>query len=422
MKAPIALVDCNHFYVSCERLFNPSLERKPVIVLSNNDGCAVSCSPEAKALGITVGAPVFKHYDTIRRHGVILQSSNYELYGDISERVMSALARMAPQMEVYSIDEAFLRFPLPISQNYQALTQQIKKNIFASVGIPVSVGLAPTKTLAKVANRMAKRVSSLRGSCCLLDPQDIQQSLSQTKVEDIWGIGRQYARHLERHGIRTAYALSQASDTWLKKSMTIKGLATAWELRGFPCFSFGDQHLLNKEIGCSLSFGHPVESLQELREAISWHTSNAHSRLRQQKALARGVGVFIDSRRYNNRQSYANFFSLYHPVPSDDLFLFIRLAFRVLDRIYRRGVAYTRSGIFLLEISSREYLTPSLFAETQSTYDSHASLFRALDQINEKWGKHTARPACIKKQRSWDTRRQWLSDRCSTSWQELQSC
>ena len=424
MKRSIALVDCNNFYVSCERVFNPALEGKPVVVLSNNDGCAISCSREAKALGIKVGDPIFKHKHEILRQGVQLCSSNYTLYGDLSDRVMNVLSKFSDELEIYSIDEAFLRFPSQNPSNTENFAHLLRTEVRKKTGIPVSVGISANKTLAKLANRIAKKNPELNGVSCLMQNNEIQKALAGTQVENIWGIGRQYSKQLQLHGIVTALDLVRANDTWIRKKMTSKGLATAWELRGFSCFSFGNERLNCKEICCSLSFGRPVQTIQELKEAVSQHVLQAVQKLRSQNASARGVGVFITSNRFDTHHSYANYFSVLNTIPSRDPFLFIRMAFQALSKIFRAGIHYTKSGVILLDISSSEYLTPSLFDLSDQTLTSQApeSLLLAMEKINQRWGQHTVRPACVQKEKAWDMRRKHLSDRFTTSWEELATC
>jgi DNA polymerase V len=422
MNKLIALVDCNQFYVSCERAFKPSLEGRPVVVLSNNDGCAVSCSTEAKQLGIAVGTPVFKVRDVIHRHGVVLCSSNYTLYDDMSERVMKTLSEMVEEIEIYSIDEAFLRFPFASRDKVEAFSRNLCRHIKKNTGIPVSIGVSVSKTLAKIANRLAKKNSSLQGYCYPESSEEIQHALSITSAGDIWGIGRQYAACLDRHYVHTALDFTLMSDTWIRKHMTIKGLATAWELRGFPCFSFGDKRSNHKEICCSLSFGKPVHTLRELQDALSWHTVQAMGKLRVQHAVARGLGVFIHSNRFTTQDAYANYFSIFDSVPSDDLFLFIRLSFEALRKIYRAGIAYVKAGVVLLEITPKDYITTSLFEPYQDNMPDNESLLKAMESINQRWGPHTIYPASMNKKKEWNMKQKHLSQRFTSSWEELAAC
>jgi DNA polymerase V len=257
-----------------------------------------------------------------------------------------------------------------------------------------------------------------------MQSNEIQKALAGTQIADVWGIGRQYTKQLELHGICTALDLARANDTWIRKQMTVKGLATAWELRGFSCFPFGNERPNCKEICCSLSFGRPVQALRELKEAVSQHVLQAVQKLRSQNASARGIGVFINSNRFDTQNSYANYFSLFHHIPSRDPFLFIHLAFQALSKIFRAGIDYTKSGVILLDISSSEYLAPSLFDFTAQALPSQTPepLLSAMDQINQRWGQHTVRPACVQKEKGWDMRRKHLSDRFTSSWDELASC
>ncbi len=422
MKKLIALIDCNQFYVSCERAFNPSLEGRPVIVLSNNDGCTVSCSPEAKQIGIPVGVPVFQYRKEIEQHGVVMCSSNYALYSDMSNRVMKMLADYSSEIEVYSIDEAFLRFPQAPPGEIIRFASHLREQVRKKTGIPVSVGVAFSKTLAKLANRIAKKNPSYQGVCFLNDADQIRNALAQTAVGDIWGIGRKYAAWLESQKIHTALQFIDLSDTWIRKRMTIKGLATAWELRGMSCLAFGDTRSHNKEICCSLSFGRPVQRLEEIKEALTRHVLQAVSQLRSQQAVALGVGVFIHSHRRDTTHAYANYYPIFNPLPADDPFLFIRLAFRALSKIYRPEIAYVKTGVFLLNISPKEYLPPSLFDREINHDKTSESLIKAMEHINQRWGKYTVRPATMGKKVSWDIKREHLSSPYTTSWKHLPEC
>ncbi len=422
MKKLIALIDCNQFYVSCERAFNPSLEGRPVIVLSNNDGCTVSCSPEAKQIGIPVGVPVFQYRKEIEKHGVVMCSSNYALYSDMSSRVMKVLADCASEIEVYSIDEAFLRFHQAPGGEIMRFASHLRQQVRKKTGIPVSVGVAVSKTLAKLANRIAKKNPSCQGVCYLSDKAQISLALAQTAVGDIWGIGRKYAAWLESQKVHTALQFVDLGDTWIRKRMTIKGLATAWELRGMPCLPFGDTRTHNREICCSLSFGRPVQRLEEIREALTRHVLQAVSQLRDQQAVAGGVGVFIHSHRRDITHAYANYYSISSPQLSDDPFLFIRLAFRALNKIYRPEISYVKTGVFLLDISPKQYLPPSLFEEESSRDKTSEALIQAMEHINRRWGKHTVRPATMGKKVSWDIKRDHLSNPHTTSWKHLPEC
>ncbi|MBN1845985.1 MAG: Y-family DNA polymerase, partial [Sedimentisphaerales bacterium] len=281
MSAIYALVDCNNFYVSCERVFAPRWEGQPVVVLSNNDGCVVARSDEAKALGIRMGVPVFQVRDLIEKHGVEVFSSNYTLYADMSRRVMETLAGFAPAMEVYSIDEAFL----DLAGNRADRTEyarQIRRRVRQWVGIPVTIGLGPSKTLAKVANHLAKWSARAQGVLDLTECPYLAEALRRTPVQDVWGVGPQYARRLRQAGIQTAWDLRSAGDAWIRRELGVTGLRTVHELRGIACYDLETSAPPNQGIANSRSFGRPVETLAELQEAVAAYMSRAARKLRRQ--------------------------------------------------------------------------------------------------------------------------------------------
>ncbi|MDQ1266391.1 MAG: Y-family polymerase, partial [Bacteroidota bacterium] len=293
MKTPIALVDCNNFYASCERVFNPKLYGKPIVVLSNNDGIIVARSDEAKALGIKMGEPLFKIQDLVRRHNIQVFSSNYTLYGDMSCRVMRVLEQYSQDVEIYSIDEAFLSLWGMERNDLTEYCRNIRNIVRQWTGITVSVGIAETKTLAKLANRIAKKNPKFGGVLNLIGDPNIEEYLKITLVEDIWGVGRQYTKFLNNHGIKTAYDFVNSNDKWIKKNMTVMGLRTCFELRGIPCIKLEYAVPAKKAIVCSRSFGKPVIEKQELHEAVSLFTTRAAEKMRRQNSAASLLTVFL---------------------------------------------------------------------------------------------------------------------------------
>ncbi len=282
----IALVDCNNFFVSCERVFNPKLRNVPVVVLSNNDGCIIARSSEAKALGIPMGAPFFQWKEFLERHQVYVFSSNFTFYGDMSHRVMQTLSLLNPDMEIYSIDEAFLF--LKTTGDPVEFCHQIRDAVLQWTGIPISIGIAPTKTLAKIANKDAKKNHSLKGVSLLVDPVAIEQRLKILPVEEIWGVGRRLSIRLAKQGIYSAYELKEQQDSYLRSLLSVTGLRTAWELRGIPCFSLEEQPSSKKSIMTSRSFGFHVETIETLEEAVSSFTSRGAEKLREENRFASG--------------------------------------------------------------------------------------------------------------------------------------
>ena len=294
----VALVDCNNFYVSCERVFDPSLEGKPVAVLSNNDGCLVSRSNEVKALNIPMGAPGFKHEALIRKHGGTLLSSNYALYADMSSRVMRVLEDFSPELEIYSIDEAFLGLNGFRNRDLQQYGSQIRQTVRKWTGIPVSVGISRTKTLAKIANHYAKRYPGYHGCLVLLDDDRIEKALKQTPVAKIWGIGRQYDKFLRQNGIENAWQLRNAPEKFIDHYLTSVGHKTVLELQGFSCIGMDEAPAAKKSVICSKSFGKQVTKLSELEEAVSTYVTRAAEKIRAQKCVAGHMLVFLNTNRF----------------------------------------------------------------------------------------------------------------------------
>ena len=409
----IALVDCNNFYVSCERVFDPTLVGRPVVVLSNNDGCVVARSEEAKALGIEMGKPVFQIESLLRRHRVVMRSSNYTLYGDMSRRVMEILRRLSPVVECYSIDEAFLDLDGVADVTEHA--QHLRKLVKQWTGIPVSVGIAPSKTLAKVASKQAKCMGT--GVRILADRDTQTKALQETAVGKLWGVGRRYARMLRRNGIMTAFDLREANDAWVLKRMTIVGLKMVHELRGIPCFEFELEPPAKKSLIKSCSFGKPVTALAELEEAVSVYTSGAAERLRMQDGVARVITVFIMTNRFQTEHpQYAKSATVSLLSGTNDTRVLVSCALELLHRIYRKGYRYIKAGVMLDGIEPRRRVQLSLF-DNQS--DGSVRLMQAVDIINHRFGRDAIRVASCGHRPRWRMRREKLSPRFTTEWDEL---
>jgi len=413
-----ALIDCNHFYVSCERAFKPELYGKPVGILSNNDGCIVALSPELKALGIERGTPYFKIKPLVKRKRITIFSSNYALYGDMSFRVMSILASFSPEIEIYSIDEAFLSLTGMYLEDVREYGHEIRNRIRQCTGIPVSVGIAPTKTLTKIANKIAKKTKETGGVFSLFEPELRERVLKSTKVEDIWGIGYRYSKMLKKNGIETAWELMQKPDDWIRAKMTIVGLKTVEELRGNSCL---DMELVNepkKGIISSKSFGKPVMKYEEIREAAASYCITAVNKLQQQRSLARRILLFITTNPFKNEPQYANYremklsgYSAYTPD-------FIKTAATILKEIYRNGYRYKKVGIMLTDIIPEEEAPLDLF-ETSYPEDRRAQIMHCIERINRKWGPDAITFSAAGIKQEWQMRREMLSPRYTTSWNEL---
>jgi DNA polymerase V len=417
----IALVDCNNFYASCERVFNPKLKDKPVVVLSNNDGCIVARSNEAKALGIEVGTPAFKAETLLKAHGGFLFSSNYALYGDISGRVMEVLSQFSPDMETYSIDESFLELSHLGVQDYAALGREIRDRVRQWTGIPVSIGIGPTKTLAKVANRYAKRNPQCQGVLALATPGEITHLLEQIKVENIWGVGGQYARFLNRWGIFTGLQLREARDEWIRSHMTVMGLRTVWELRGIPCIEMEEALPAKKGIVSSRSFGRPVESLTELEEALAEYVARGAEKLRKQRSVASWIHVFLMTNRFKEEDAqYNNFFGIPLNRPTAFTGELIGAAHRCLKVIYRPGFKYKKTGVMLTGIQPEEVLPLSLWETGKlPPLEKYNRLMETIDRINHEWGRNTIQSAAAGTTRRWKMRQFSLSPRYTTCWDQI---
>jgi DNA polymerase V len=417
MKDLFALVDCNNFYVSCERVFNPIIEGKPVVVLSNNDGNVVARSNEAKALGVQFGAPAFECENLIKK-GVYAFSSNYALYGDMSQRVMNTLSGFAPEMEIYSIDEAFLSFSrLPSVKDLTGYAFQIRRTVKRWTGIPTSIGIGPTKTLAKLANKLAKRNPEHRGVFNIIEHPETDKLLDGVRVEDVWGIGVQYTKLLNLNGIFTALQLKNAPDRWVKKHMTITGLRTVWELRGHSCIPLEEVPPPKKGIISSRSFGRPVESLAELKEALASYVSRAAGKLRAQRSVALFITVFLGTNPFKDEPQYHNSITSRLPVPTSHTVELIRHAHRGLEELYRSGFHYKRTGVFLTEIMPEDHAQLNLFSSPSS--GKQDILMKTIDRINMRWGNNTVIYAAEGIQKGWRMRQLRLSPRFTTQWEEI---
>lgn len=405
------LVDCNSFYVSCERVFRPDLRGRPVVVLSNNDGNVVALSREAKDLGLPFGAPFFQVRDMARRHGIAVFSSNYALYGDMSRRVMECLATFTPEMEIYSIDEAFLVMPDADAAPF------VRERVYRWTGIPVTVGAAPTKTLAKLAAHIGKRDPA--GVCLLLDRGRIDAALAETDVGDVWGVGPRYRELLRRHGIHTAKQLSEAPDPWVRRAMTLTGLRTVWELRGVPCIPIEEAPPPKKCIVCSRSFGIPVEDASSLREAVADYTARAAEKLRAQRGLAGALAVFISTNRFRaDEPQYSNGIAIELPAAISYTPRLMRAASALLERIYRQGYRYKKAGVMLYDIVPEGEAQLGLFESFHDT-ERTRRLMRTVDRLNRAMGRRTLFFAAGGIDRGWAMRRLYLSKRYTTRWDEI---
>ncbi len=408
------LVDCNSFYVSCERVFRPDLRGRPVVVLSNNDGNVVALSREAKDLGLPFGAPFFKVREMARAHRVAVFSSNYTLYGDISRRVMDSLSRFAPAMEVYSIDEAFLR--VGGGGDIPALAREVRAKVQQWTGVPVTVGAGPTKTLAKLASRMGKRDPACGGVFEI--PGGADDILERAPVEDVWGVGPAYRGLLAAHGITTARRLRDAPERWVKRHMTITGLRTVMELRGVPCLSLDELPPPKKGIVCSRSFGRPVEDLAGLSEAVASYAARGAEKLRRQGSVASELMVFLSTNRFRDEPQYHPAASCRLTVPTAHTPWLLSVARRVLEGIYRPGYRYKKAGVMYMGIVPLGDIQLGLFDPPRDTGRARR-LMETVDGINRVMGSGAVYFAAQGVTRPWSMRREFLSPRYTTHWDEI---
>jgi DNA polymerase V len=411
------LVDCNNFYVSCERLFRPDLAKRPVVVLSNNDGCIISRSNEAKALGIGMGTPYFKQESLIRKNRVTVFSSNYPLYGDISQRVMEVLMHLEPEVEIYSIDEAFIRFPAGKYYNLEKYLTHLKAAVQKHTGIPVSIGLGPTKTLAKIAGRFAKKDTSETGIFAVTGKQQLNDLLAAVDIADIWGIGRRHGARLKRQGVHTALELKNRADTWIRKQLTVTGLRTAMELRGIPCITLEKAAPPKKSICTSRSFGQAVETLADLQEATATYTAQAAYKLRNAGLRATVLDVFIRTNSFKKEEpQYCNRRTFALPTPSAHTGTLIKFALASLRAIYRSGYRYQKAGVLLSGLVPENYEQLSLFDIPRPRA---TSLMKAVDRINKRWGHDTIQFAAAGLTKEWRFRQLKKSPAYTTRWSDL---
>ncbi len=410
-----ALADCNNFYASCERVFNPALRNRPVVVLSNNDGCVIARSQEAKQLGIRMGVPAFQIEKLLTDHQVAIFSSNYALYGDLSVRVMNTLASFAPSIEVYSIDEAFLDVSGIREEELEPLARRIRQTVLKNTGIPVGIGIAPTKTLAKLANRMAKKTRE--AVFILRKEEDIRKVLSETSVSDIWGIGNQHARFLNQHGMVSALDLTAAPDEWIRKNMTVVGLRTKKELEGTPCISLEEMVPDKKAICTSRSFGVPQKELQQLEEAVATFTVRCAEKLRQQHSAATKIMVFIHTNAFRADQpQYARNRVITLSPPTNNSIALVKAAVAGLRAIFRKGYLYKKAGVIVTDFVPETEIQQEIFAVQASP--RMKKLMESVDKLNRE-NKTTVKIATQGSGRDWKLRQERLSPGYSTRWGEI---
>ena len=413
-KKKIALIDCNSFYVSCERLFNPKIKNVPVVVLSNNDGCVISRSTEAKKIGIKMGEPYFKVKELVKKNNVQIFSSNYSLYGDLSRRVMKVLKGFSDKIEIYSIDEAFIDLSHIKDENIEDYGKKIRERVLKWTGIPTSVGISCTKTLSKVANHVAKKNKT--GVIFLKD--NIDDVLKNFDISDIWGVGRQLSKLYIKNGINNAYKLKNISNSWVKKSTNVLGAKTVMELRGISCINLETEETKRKSCCVSRSFGRKIESLNKLKESITTHCLNAAEKIRNDNQTTRSITVFIRTSPFDkNRKYYSNSLTIDLPVVTNNSLELVKVAIEGLKKIYKYGYFYQKAGVILSKLSEAgeknlNLLTPILENKSQT-------LMKAIDVTNAKYGRNVISVAQAGINNSWKMRREHSSKIDTASFDSL---
>jgi DNA polymerase V len=415
--ATFALVDCNNFYASCERLFQPDLRERPVVVLSNNDGCVIARSNEAKTLGIPMGAPLFKIRKLIDEHRITVRSSNYALYGDISERVMHVLGSQAPAHEIYSIDECFLDLDRMAVADLTAWCRELGYRTYQWTGIPVSIGVGPTKTLAKVANRLAKKSPKAAGVLDLKNhPEWIEAALRKTAVGDVWGIGRRWSAMLEERGIHTAHDLANAQDGWVRQRMGIVGLRTVHELRGLVCHGLDDQPAPRQTTCCSRTFGEAIRDKAQVHDAVMSFAGRVAEKVRHAGQVAGAVQLFVCTDPFDqNAPQKSVSGSATFPRPTCDTRDITDAVLRVFGKIWRDGYSWRKAGVLLLDLTAPSAVPTTLF----DAIEQPDGLMEAIDQINARFGRGKARLGLAGKNAEWRMRQENLSPSYTTRWNEL---
>ena len=412
-----ALVDCNNFYASCERVFRPDLVGKPVVVLSNNDGCVIARSEEAKIVGIPMGAPAFQFEQIFKENGVNVFSANFALYGDMSHRVMAILQEYTPEYEIYSIDEAFLKlkgFDLYNLKNYGIeMSQRVRK----WTGIPVSIGIAPTKALAKIANRIAKKFPTQTGTCHVIDSEEKRlKALKWTKIEDVWGIGRKNAIRLREIGVKTAFDFTKIEDNWVKRNLSIVGVRLKRDLQGIPTLDL-EEIVAKKKISTTRSFEHTLSRLEDLKERITTFAVSCAEKLRKQDSCCKALYVFVRNNPFKESEEFHKMGTVVKlPFPTNSSIEIARFANQALEHIFVPGIRYKKAGVIILDFIPQSEIQLSLF---ENSHPKHHQLMKAMDRINLSFGQQKLRLASQDQNRVWKMKQERLSPRYTTCLSEV---
>jgi len=414
MAPPLALIDCNNFYASCEQAFDPAVLGRPLVVLSNNDGCIVARSREARQLGIAMGTPYFQAAEQLRRLDVVVRSSNYALYGDMSQRVMAFLGRWVPDLEVYSIDEAFARLPALPPDGLNRWAAELRVAVRQQLGLPIAVGLASSKVLAKLANRLAKRDPARVGVCNLIGDPELDAHLARVPVEDLWGVGRRLSRWCRMRGLSSALDLARADPALIRQGWGVVGLRLQQELRGISCLPLETVATPKQDTCCSRSFGAPVLDRQSLREAVATHVVRGAEKLRRQRQRTARLTVFVRTSPFSSG-FYANSATAVLPLATQDTGVLLQAALPLVDHLYRPGCAFRKAGVLLQQLEPEEQLQHHLLqAASPAQLQRRERLMQAVDRLNRRFGAGTLQWAVVGLQPDWCMRRHHLSSGYTT--------
>lgn len=409
-----ALVDCNNFYVSCERVFNPKLVGKPVVVLSNNDGCIIARSEEAKQLGLKMAEPVFTKTKFLKENRVHIFSSNYTLYGDMSARVTETLSHFIPEIEIYSIDEAFLNL-IHFNGDQEQLSKKIISQVHRNTGIPISVGIGPTKTLAKIANKAAKQTG---GIFIIKSDQHRDSTIRNTPIEKVWGIGRQYSRLLQQNNINTAFDFTLLDDNWLRTKMKVIGLRIKKELLGESCIPIEQIILAKKAIATTRAFGKKTSELKYIEEAVATYAVRCAEKLRKQKSVANLLTVFIHTDPFNLNEPQINRSkTISLPVATNDNIEMVKYAIYCLHEVFLVDYRYKKAGVIVDGLQSESSFQGNIFDRTDRK--KQRELLETIDNLNRSFGRDTVKLAVQGKGKEWKLRQEKLSLRYTTNWNEI---
>ncbi len=407
-----ALVDCNNFYASCERVFNPLLNGKPIVVLSNNDGCVIARSNEAKDLGIPMGAPAYQYEATFTKNNIAVFSANFPLYGDMSHRVMTILQDFSPECEIYSIDEAFLKLDGFDYVNLHQYGIEIHRRVKQWTGLPICIGIAPTKALAKVANRIAKKFPDQTQNAYVIDTEEKRKkALKWLKIEDVWGIGRKHAIRLKDVGVRTAYDFTNLNDAWVRRNLSVVGLRLKHDLLGIPTLDL-EEVQPRKNIATTRSFEKNITDYNDLKERITTFSVSCAEKLRKQHSFCTALMVFLRTNSHRSElDQYHNSIVVKLPFATNSSIEIAHFACKGLDRIFKEGYHYKKAGVIIMDFKPENEIQLNLF---ENSHPKHFSLMKAVDQINNSFGQQKIKLAAQDQKRVWKMKQERLSPRYTT--------